>query len=516
MRGENRSWLLVAAVVLSATGYWIVVWQEATSPDVLRVAYATLSAFAGSYLQLEGQPDVPTRAATFFLLCALATTFAAAIAGVLNLTRGQLSRIEATQGKRNLIVYGDTAEADAIVNSLEEEERKRLVRIGEKSSNDIGSFALKPGRLIGDDPALVRVISNAAEAFLAGSDDGRNAQLRREISDANDGCQQYQLVNSPTLARALYPARLDTLPKDRIIHANDQVGQIVANLLSSYANRREQGVTISLIKCGVDPVGERVADWVENMAQARKYLNPTRPLSMVENPSCADLRVLVGEGERVVAELASDLVNVPTIAAASNDLIQALDLSLVRDVHRYTRGSAAGVLETGGVVVVDPLTDALSAAEIRKGISTQWGMAFDEAYRALFNPSAPQTLWNPNGRAEQSSVLAAQFMLENLRTSGYVLVRGHAGWIDGLPSDKALLALAEAEHNDWLERAWTADDGVKRPVTFRNSGGEWSPGPNAVQFHELQDTAKQYNLQVVGSVYPGLAAMFGYGIARLR
>lgn len=456
---------------------------------------------------------MPSPAASFFLICALTTTFTAAITGLLNLTRGQLTRIEAARAKRDLVVFGDTPEAAAIVDSLSDDERNRLIRIGEESDSKTGPFSLVLSHSIHDDAALTRIVSNAAEVFIAGGDDGTNARLRREINAKNDECIQYQLVKSPVVAKALYPGCLEKIPQDRVIHVNDQVGQIVARLLSACANKHKNGITVSITACGQDPLSENVVGWVKRMAIARQYLNPSKPITIDREDSEPDLRVIVGDGEAVLAELAGSVRVTPTIATVAYDLLHLVDLPANRRIHRFSREAAVEQLSAGETVAIDPLADALKVAEVRQGISTQWGMAFDEAYRALFKPASVRNPWNPYGKNEQSSIQAAEFMLTNLKNFGYLMVKGESGWVCGRPKHKTLLEMAKAEHEDWLRRRWKSKEGVSRPVTLKCSNGKWVKGPNAGAFNELPEEARNYNLQVISTVYPGLAAIFGYGIA---
>ena len=65
------------------------------------------------------------------------------------------------------------------MDSLSDDERNRLIRIGEESDSKTGPFSLVLSHSIHDDAALTRIVSNAAEVFIAGGDDGTNARFRR-------------------------------------------------------------------------------------------------------------------------------------------------------------------------------------------------------------------------------------------------------------------------------------------------------------------------------------------------
>ncbi len=524
MQRHRRTWFILTIAVVAFTYNVCVAWSEATRPDLLAAVYLGLSAFVGSYSALDGQAHQPTPWMAIGLIVALLITFGTATSLLLQLSRSGIIRWAMHRRLGGVVVIGSSAEADAIARSMDTDTRRTLIRIREDGSADeFGSIGVPNWHRIGDHALTQRIVKTASAVVVAGSSDTASARISTALRPAMNGKRAFQLVRSPQLARALRPDILTSLPESEAFHPADNVGQLVAEVLSAHRRTRDRRTRVDFEPRGDDPTIESVRFWLENASAASSFVED----ELIHEASVsigepADVCVMVGTPDLVAAGAAEQCTGKGVIAVVSSDLLSSV--ALPKDASIYSVSSwmqAPVALGPGVIVAVDPERDGLAFEVVADGLEAQWGRAFHSAYASLYastDPTRDAAPWavGRQGRDEQSSIAAAKFMLTVLRSSGYELKRGATGWIDCVPAPDVIDAMARMEHQEWRSRrAWVDESGVERRVSLRASReGGWDESPNAVDFDDLDATTQAYNKAVVTRVYPSLAAMFGYGIRR--
>lgn len=503
----------------------LIAWREAAAPEFLSVLYLGLSAFVGSYVALDGQGQQPSPLMAAGLIAALLISFGAAMSVLFRLSRTGIARMSTARRKGGVVIIGSSVEADAIARSLGDDARKSLIRIHEVGpADERGTLLIPNWQRVEDDPLAAKAVRAASWVVVAASTDAVSARLAAAIRPLTAPLRPYQLVRSSDLARALRPSVLTAFPEAEGFHPSDNVGQLVASVVGSHARGRNEVLSVSFKVCGATPTAESTLLWLTNVSAATGYVEGEPSFVVVPAGEDADLCVLAGLPEQVAAEAAMQAGERAVVAAVSADLFGSVALPERSRVLRFGQSGGNESLSPGDVMAVDPEGDGLDYRVVTDGLDAQWGRAFDDAYTSLYvsaNPGESGSGWTigKRGRAEQSSIAAAKYMLFVLREQGYELRTGQPlGWIDGVPAAAVLDQMARMEHEDWWKsRSWTDAEGVQRRVSLRqDNGGTWRDGPNCVEFDELSPETQAYNRDVIAKVYPALAAMFGYGIRRFQ
>lgn len=522
VQNNGKPWVIVGLVVSVLVYNCLIAWREATAPEFLSVLYLGLSAFVGSYVALDGQGQQPSPWMAAGLIAALLISFGAAISVVFRLSRTGIARMSTARRTGGVVIIGSSAEADAIARSLDDEARKSLIRIHEVGpADERGTLLIPNWQRVQDDPLAAKAIRASSCVIVAASTDAVSARLAAAMRPLTAPLRPYQLVRSTDLAGALRPSVLTAFPEAEGFHPSDNVGQLVASVVGSQARDRNEALRVGFKACGATPTADSTLVWLSNVSAATGFVENEPSFVVVAAGEDADLLVLAGLPEQVAAEAARQAGEHAIVAVVSADLFGPVALPERSRVLRFE--SITDVpLSPGDVVVIDPEGDGLNYHVVTDGLDAQWGRAFDDAYTSLYvsaNPGEHGSGWTigNRGRAEQSSIAAAKYMLTVLREHGYELRSGNQfGWMDGMPSFEVLDRMARREHEDWWQqRTWTDADGAHRQVSLRQDDeGNWRDGPNSVEFDELSPETQAYNRDVVAKVYPALAAMFGYGIRR--
>lgn len=511
MRANRKTWLLVIAVAAILLFNAIVITSEARQPNPLAVAYAALVAFVGSYSPLDGQPGQPTPWMAGGLTAALLATFSAAGGALLQASRTSLARFAQTRVRKGIVVIGSSNEAEAIARSVDGVDRKLLIRLTEEETDSV----LR-------DRSSKRALSDARHIVVAGSTDSASARIAASVQGLGEA--RFRLVRSAALADALRPTVLRSWPTTEAFHPGDNVGQVVARVISSLGDGSAQisatagragssPLRVAVLTYGNSPIVGTITSWLRNSGEAAKFTGDAA-FELVNPDEEADIHVLAGEYEQVAAEAALRSGAASTqvlLAIVTADLQRSVAIADNSSLYSYSDWERGAELTRGDVLVVDPEQDGLNYHLIVEGMGSQWGRAYDQAYNRLYashHPGATETRWNPeeHGKNEQSSIAAAKHMLTALTENSYALRKGRAGWIDGPPTPAAVERMARREHEAWLIRTWSDVNGQRLFVSQSSA--------KAIEFEALDAETRAYNSDVVLKVYPALAAMFGYGIAR--
>jgi len=511
-----------------------IAWHEATRPEVFAVAYLGVAAFVGTYSALDGQSAQPTPWMAVGLLVALLITFGAATSVIFRLSRSGIIRWSTARRKGGIVVVGSSVDADAIARSVDDRFRKSLIRIHEDGAADeLGSMVVPNWQRIGDDTFARRIIGAATSVIVAASTDAVSARLAAAVRPLMGGERPFQLIRSSHLARALRPDVLTSLPGAEGFHPADNLGQVIAGVISAHAREfrkhmaddvgRDVPVRVAFEACGDDPMVDSIRAWLVNTATATTFVEEDPSYELVPSDAIAEVCVVAGVAEMVAAEAARRCSDQAVVAAVSADLLGSVSLpEKVNPLGAAEWIANSSPMGCGDLIIVDPERDGLGFRVVLDGLEAQWGRAFNDAYTTLYlaaNSEQGAASWTAGrlGRAEQSSIGAALFMLAALREYGFELKLGEAGWTDGSPSPDVVDAMARREHEEWWQRrTWVDEAGVERRVALRHVDGVWRDGRNSVEFDALDSATQVYNREVITRVYPALAAMFGYGIRRAQ
>jgi hypothetical protein len=158
------------------------------------------------------------------------------------------------------------------------------------------------------------------------------------------------------------------------------------------------------------------------------------------------------------------------------------------------------------MTVIDSRAAAWDHQLVFDDIASQWGRLYHAIYNVLFGKS-DEWAQVATGREGQSSILAGQYMLENLEEHGFELVKSDAPPRAPDFTEAEVTSMAAAEHHQWLN--------VRRyRVGHETFSVARADSPYRVVWDELDEAKRRDNEALVISTVPALAAMFGYEVRR--
>lgn len=500
-------WLPILAVVIFLYNF-AVTFLEAPAANLPSRLYAAIATFAGGYEPLEGQPDSPSLIYGVGLLAAIAFTSGSIIAAYFSATREMWAKRRAA-GNADITVLGDTEEA-AFIASSASEEGLEVFHIGPQNApHELDSNSMLTAH---GDPLLRKAIANSSRTFIVDDEYSTSARIAQKLRGNLDfEPNLVQVIDAPNLDGVLRPPVIQNrIPDTGVISVSDNIGQLVAELLLTIAPRRH---TLALWDATEDPGIQR---WIDDTDRAQHIITGFDALRDAASPSEADVVILdessiglfteaYNNGATIIALLPMTALSImPWVAADSTDALKAL---------RHRKRSR--------VYSIDPGVTGYDYRLLTQTMHTHWARSFHMAQSVLYKETDPWDYEN-FGREEQLASQAVEFMLANLDKHGLQLEHGAE---PAVLTDAEVYSLGRAEHAAWLHRTW------RDPATGRVLGvdmanvqdandedvdGEFERDYRVVEWDRLPEETRTYYLNVARTVYPGLAALYGYSITRKR
>lgn len=498
-------WLPALAVVIFAYNLAIT-FVEAPGANLASRLFTAIAAFAGGYEPLEGQPASPSLAYGVGLLAAILFTSGSIIAAYFSATREMWAKRRAA-GRADVTVLGDTEEA-AFIAASAQEEGLEVFHIGPQNApHELASNSMLTAH---EDPLLRRAIEASQRTFIVDDEYSTSARVAQRLRTALDlEPRLTQVIDAPNLDSVLRPPVIQhRIPDTGVVSVSDNIGQLVAELLLSIAPQRH---TLALWDATQDPGIQR---WIDDADRAQHIITGFDALKDAPSPAEADVVILdessiglltqaYNNGATIIALLPMTALSIMSwVAADSTDAIQALR-------HR----------SRARIYSIDPGHTGYDYRLLTQNMHTHWARSFHMAQSVLYRETDP---WDYQrfGREEQLASQAVDFMLANLDSHGLRLERGAE---PAELSDAEVYSLGRAEHAAWLRRSW------RDPATGREFGvdmtnvqdandedvdGEFERDHRVAEWDKLPDETRTYYLNVARTVYPGLAALYGYSITR--
>lgn len=502
----------VVVVLVLVLGYRAFA-EESPRSSVAQRMYAAVDLFAGNYLRLEGQPQVPSPTVAGLGLVALGLTFLAALTAVFSLTARARDRWRARRAGSDLVVLGGGAAAAEVLRPFPSS-RRGLLLVTDSSQ---GPAAVAARRHAAVKLADLEALTDKDAASLrrrgkwlavATDDDALNLGLAERLTRTPlAGSTVMTVVRHPVLVEELRPpvirGRLQlpfsiSCPAENIA---EQVCLQLDRMLDKDVDLRAAGSGTVVIDGDGGALAETVETWVRRFTWSRSFLSggagivlPRLRMGDETSPGRDGpvVRILVGEEP---ADTAARTLR-GLRAARPADRFVAVTSRRLLFTHRADR-----------VVVVDDRAAAWDHALVFDDIESQWGRLYHAIYGVLFDN---MTDWADvaTGREGQSSVLAGRFMLENLEQHGFELVKceGPPRQPDFTPAE--VTSMAAAEHHQWLNVRTYREGG--REISVARLDSEYR-----VPWEELDGSKRHDNEALVVSTVPALAALFGYEVRRI-
>lgn len=510
--------VLAVGVVVAA---FLAFTVEAPRSSVLNRLYASVDLFLGAYVAQKGQSGPPSPLLSLVGLSALLLTFTAALTALLAVTSRAREWFRARRAGSELVVIGSGEPAAELIRSYESRDPRGVLlvtgdRRGPAAVAGAGQVAMTVADLemLALDGDLADLASRRGTVAVATDDDALNVGIAETLSrqPSHAGRKLMAIVGHPLLAEEMRPALIaGTLGMpygiscpveniaEQVCHHLDEI--LVGDPVVGRAGRA------SVVVEGDDGAWTRtVATWVERFTWSRSFLSdaaeePVPALRMQEDAAGTEvaptIRIFVGED---LAETAArTLRRLRTDGGRRSRAITVTNARLMQGAR------------AAGVVVVDARSAAWDQRLVFDDVAEQWGRMFHSVYGLIYGFGG----WRPwqeifADRDGQSSIKAGLHMLAILDSHGFSLVK-----TEGRPADPGFTAaevssMAEAEHEEWLERR-----------TYRDAGGTWlkvsatSKDEQArVPWAELDEVRRRRNEDLVRCTFPAMAALFGYEIRR--
>lgn len=505
-----------------ATGL-IVVWSETTKPQslemmidsALRTVLFLLGLFIGSYLPLEGQPDVPSTASVIAIVCALLTSLGSVALAVLKvMARQVLISLSLLRGRR-MLVLGDSPQIATLVAGL---------------------------RKHGFTPITAGPGQHTSIPVGVGPDLSRSWRLRRALRQSSPVCVLYQSsaegAITASVLRRLSPRskvyQIFDKDGDRLVFRNSITGGVLPNLeavsptenlaaaivRSVWHLSRTETAAVGIYLEGQSELIDTIAQQIRALSEAIAF---TGEICIVASPDHADVVVLcVPEKEYVAAvERVSDSTRLVIIVAPEKYFaaIEREDLSPIPLETLFASASDHGYMEwRGQLAIADPAVLGYSIAEITGGIKLQWARTFHNAHSdfGASKGSFPNR-WlaePPHPRLVAMAEAAVDLMVADLNGLGIHLVIRNGPHDDLLEHEVEMLA--KNVHSQYLMLKWTDDKGVSRNCSQYciDPGGRLLPAQPPRDWEHDLPINQQRNIAMVRNVYPAMAAAFGYRLTR--
>lgn len=518
-----RAWALLFVAALSFGVNALLTRHEAGETNFWNLLYSSLTPFAASYQPAGNQAQRPSSTMALALTTSFLTTVAALVSAYFTLTRDTWRQWAASQRSGAFLVIGDTVSAEAIAQSARKTYgNDRVVRVLPPSEADPFPFvASAHWPNVTRDKRVARLIENSQSTVVATVSDATNSTLAADIREEFARAQPYFLLASSALSRALRPRVIDEqLPTGGAFSIGDNVAQFVATVIASHARVRSTTVRVALeARGGEQELRKTIVAWLRDADRAQSLITETRDarITVVDRPSEADVLVLVGDPSEVAARVLRGVrkaARTPRmIAVMPPDLLASgpAGLKLVEHAEDWI-GTSAG-REIPGTLVVDPLQVGLHHRLVTEGTAVVWGRAYHQA-RAVVTGTDADWNFEEHGLNEQSSIAAAQFMVEQLWEHGFALVQSPQSEAQWNVDPEIVEVLAREMHESWRRREWRHHG---RALRVAETGRDGTPRRrnDDIDFDNLVEEAKQNNRRVVAEVYPAMAAMLGYRIRQL-
>ena len=518
---------LFIAVPISVAVYTIVIYSvEAPRSAYLSRLWATLAAFSGSSVALDGQDaNHPSRKLTIAFALCLLVTLAAAVSAGFALTGQIRNHLRAMGAGEQLVVIGSGVNAAQVLRS-----RAIDLPVGTPQRNAVLLITAEPDGPAATIAAARRVPTvvmdlidfaqnddlkqrtyRAAHVAVATDEDALNRSIAEFICRPGDRADKVMaLISNPQLADELRPAVIEGELTERycITSSVENIAEALCHTVDALLLTNPTMMEAGRVDVFVDGDGgmttQTVRLWLDRLAWSRSYLSdqaefrlPTLELVSHESSrrSIPLLRIVVGED---AAETAARALRGRRLRATTEDCAQILVASQ----------KLVGVGDpSSNLIVMDPAETAWKHDLLFDDIERQWGRSYHYSYGIIFAHGEAVEPWEAvrDGKDGQSSIKAAQHMLKILDENGFRLVKTNRFAARFEPCQCMVDAMARAEHEDWLNREYEGEDKKDHRVVL--------PGNKyAKPWEELTAELKLPNRRLIAQTFPALAALFGYEI----
>jgi hypothetical protein len=514
--------VVLAGALTAFAASFVVYSDEAPKSDLVSRVYAAMDAFSGAYIPLGAQTAQPSEAMSRAGIFSLSITFLAAFTALWSLSRRARQWLRARRAGSELIVIGSGEAAAEILRSHQELPSKALLLIAGDSTgpavvavHDVAPYIVSDLDVFVNDQSLIRRARRAEKIAVATDDDVLNLTIADALTQPEepDGAVDREnerlprviaVVSHPDLADELRPAVIDGALSARfgISCPTENIAEEVCHRLDELLRKSQPIRDFGGARLYIDGDGgllaRSVALWTARLSLSRACLSgfgsePRLPILRVVDEVSADgapvIRVMVGE-------------HPPETAARTRRAIRSNSDQLPGCYIAVTAKQLLGD-SAEAVVVIDPRQAAWHRDLVFDDIAEQWGRSYHYAYCVIFAADADWSRVH-TGREGQSSIKAAQEMLRILHDHHYRLVKASQPSPREFSSDE-VRSMAEREHEAWLKRDYTAEDGSTKRVAEESKcyNKPWT---------ELDAEQQQRNEILTAQTFPAMAALFGYEI----
>ncbi|MEJ4100847.1 hypothetical protein V5S96_10840 [Corynebacterium mastitidis] len=514
-----------------------VICVESTEHPLFPTLLATITPFTGAYQPLPGQPSSPSNwmsAGVFFSLfitmSALVTIF---IKSVRIRSRRKLSLLGSRRSNKDrVLLIGDSTTAASIAQAIPEQKSFTHFTAHAHSERSWEVPLDASGPLY--DTALTKSAQRANTIIVATEDTAENIQIAEKLAAKIDTAKTEItcLVSDSQLSNQLRPTTITgTPPEIDLFNPEENIAQHVAELvmfLTTSSIRKNEPITVNIVEnVTSDIIGSVVKSWLDTTKNSikciresntptfeEKYIkippeikvNKTCQTYNTNKPEYADISIILGTEEYVAVEAlerARDSIDDIVIAVTRPELLRPIGSK-----STWTDSTTASEdnLRDTRTICVNPDAIANSLEEVRSGVIDRWARAYHLFYGMMVRDISR---WNAQalGKNEQSSISAVKNMLNILDNHGYYLKRSKKD--NSMFNPEIVESMAREEHDSWRKRTWidSASRKIKR-VTDKEPGD----GVLDIEFDDLDQKYKEYNLRVPQEVYPAIATLFGYHI----
>lgn len=503
----------VPAVVVLGLAFWAFSVEAPRSSIAARL-YASLDLFAGNYISLEGQAEEPSPLVAVLGFLALTLTFTAALTAVLSLTARARERFRAGRAGHQLVVIGSGTAAAEILRGHQASPKGAMLLVTDsrQATAAVAARGQAPvwvadlDALTDEDADSLR--GRGGRIAVATEDDPRNLELAQRLASRASGGAVTAIIGHAFLVDELRPALIRgglqmgygiSCPIEKVA---ERVCHHLDHALSGNPHLRAAGRGSVVVEGDGGQSARTVELWVRRFTWSRSFLHDGMPdqvplLRMVDELATdhegPTFRVFVGENLADTA--ARTLRGLRTRGPRDQGFISV------------TRESLLPLSDTLPVPVVDPRSAAWDPQLLFDDMEKQWGRLYHAIYGLRFNK---MTEWSEvsSGREGQSSIAAGRFMLQNLETHGFHLVKCQQPPAAPDFTHSEVTSMAAAEHDQWLRHRTYVDERGHSVSVAR------SDSPYRVPWEQLDEEKRRDNEELVVRTVPALAAVFGYEVQR--
>lgn len=506
--------LAVSAVVVEGSP----IPPSELGPRLLGGSLFVLSCFVGSYMPVEGQPDVPSVLSMGAMTLALLTSLGGVALAVLSLFAREIWLALASARSSRVVVIGDGADAAALVARLRSEGRT-VVSVGASAD---AMIRIVERADVPRDRRLRRVVSGSSAVFILyeSSVDGALASAElRSVRGAPTVFQQFdwrldRLVFREAIRDGAFPTR-------EVFSPIELTGIHIAHLIAHLVRLRRQVVQVYVFG------GHQALEiLIERLTFMEDVLAFCGGVEFVPSQAEADV-VVLGVDQHEYIQAVEDNAGSGRIvfAIAPERYFSAVgrtDLGAVSSASWLNeRDRHGGVQWDSRVVLVDESRLGYDLTEVSLGLRGRWAREFHNAHsdfgaRSSASVGSPNRWLDrpPHPRLVAMAGAAVDLMVKELDAAGYDLIV-RSGPHDSLRPNEVEVC-ARHIHEQYLSLTWLDDRGVRRRCAEFHVDPDGAlvsavpPPPWALDSAE----GRERNRAMVREVYPALAATFGYRITR--